>query len=80
MMIYRQGKRIINPLDIVTFFSQIISFLSHADLTNLTDGASPALVGLAECFQPDGKRECNDAFFVRLPFPYGRRTRFVRSA
>ena len=28
--------------------------------------ASPALVGLAECFQPDGKRECNDAFFVRF--------------
>ena len=29
--------------------------------------ASPALVGLAECLRPDGKRECNDEFFVRLP-------------
>ena len=27
---YLQGKRIINPLDIVTYFSQIISFLTHA--------------------------------------------------
>ena len=28
------------------------------------------LVGIAECFQPDGTRECSDACFVR----------FVRSA
>ena len=43
---------IINPLDIVTFFSQIISFLSHADLTNLTDGASlrPRLSALPSVF------------------------------
>ena len=36
----------------VTFFSQIISFLSHADLTNLTDGASlrPRLSALPNVF------------------------------
>ena len=79
---YLQGKRIINPLDIVSYFSQIISFFvsRRSHKSHRWRFASPALVGLAECFQPDGKRECNDAFFVRLPFPYGRRTRFVRSA
>ena len=39
-------------LDIVIIFSRIISFLSHADLTNLTDGASlrPRLSALPSVF------------------------------
>ena len=35
-----QGKRIMNPLDIFINFYQIISLLSHTNLTNLTKNAS----------------------------------------
>ena len=40
----------------------------HTDCTDFTEGriATLAAVGFAECLQPDGKRECNDAFFVRF--------------
>ena len=39
----------------------------HTDYTDFTEGriaTLAAVVGFAECLQPDGKRECNDAFFV----------------
>ena len=76
------GKTHYKSIRYCYLFSQIISFFvsRRSHKSHRWRFASPALVGLAECFQPDGKRECNDAFFVRLPFPYGRRTRFVRSA
>ena len=49
------------------FLYQMIDF--HTDFTDFTEGriATLAAVGFAECLQPAGKRECNDAFFVRLP-------------
>ncbi len=50
------------------FFSRkyLISHRSHKSHRGCIAQGSQ-LVGFAECFQPDGKRECNDAFFVRLP-------------
>ena len=41
----------------------------RTDFTDFTEGRIATLpaVGFAECLQPAGKRECNDAFFVRLP-------------
>ena len=44
-------------------------FLFHTDLTNLTKWLhrkSSQLVGYAECFHPDGTRECNDACFCEI--------------
>ncbi len=43
-------------------------FNFHTDLTNLTDCASlrPRLSALPSVYAPDGKREYNDAFFVRF--------------
>ena len=44
-------------------------FLFHTDLTNLTKWLhrkSSQLVGYAECFHPEGTRECNDACFCEI--------------
>ena len=44
-------------------------FLFHPDLTNLTKWLhrkSSQLVGYAECFHPEGTRECNDACFCEI--------------